>query len=184
MNPADGTPLAILSFFVAPAVLTNASSVLTLTTSNRFARAMDRARSLLSQIEGREKDPDDGVQLRIRLLHSVEQRARFLVRALNAYYLAVAPFGVGSLASLVGAVLQSAGAPGAETAAFGIAFGGGAVGVGSLIYGSSLLFLEARLTLSIIGTESSFVARTFRTLAAPVTAVSSSWTGSSACRRA
>ena len=157
MNLADGTPLAILSFFVAPAVLTNASSVLTLTTSNRFARAMDRARSLVLQIEGREKDPDEGVRLRIRLLRSVEQRARFLVRALNAYYLPVAAFGVASLASLVGAVLQSGGAPGAGTAAFAIAFGGGAVGVGSLIYGSSLLFLESRLTLSIIGTESGFV---------------------------
>jgi len=155
MNPE--TPLAVLSFFVAPAVLTNASSVLTLTTSNRFARAMDRERSLLAQIEGREKDSGDRLRLLVRLLRSVERRARYLVRALNAYYLAVAAFGVASLASLVGAVLQYAGASSAGAFAFEVAFGGGAVGVGGLIYGSGLLFLESRLTLLIIGTESRFV---------------------------
>ena len=156
MNPAE-TPLAVLTFFAAPAVLTNASSVLTLTTSNRFARAMDRERSLLAQIEGRQKESGDRLQLLVRLLRSVELRARYLVRALNAYYLAVASFGVATLAALFGAVLQYLGARGAGTVALEIAFGGGAVGVGSLIYGSGLLFLESRLTLSIIGTESRFV---------------------------
>jgi hypothetical protein len=36
-------PYAALSLIVAPAVLTNASSVLVLSTSNRLARAVDRA---------------------------------------------------------------------------------------------------------------------------------------------
>jgi len=39
-------PFAILSFIVAPAVLTNASSVLSMSTTNRLARAVDRAREL------------------------------------------------------------------------------------------------------------------------------------------
>jgi hypothetical protein len=183
MNPADGTPLAILSFSVAPAVLTNASSALTLTTSNRFARAIDRARSLHAQIEGREKDPDEGVQLRIRLLRSVEQRARFLVRALNAYYLAVAAFGVASLASLVGAVLQIARASGAGTAAFLIAFRG---------RGGRGRKPDLRLEPAVPGIAYDPVdhrhgvelrARALRKFAAPLTAVSSASPGSSAYRR-
>ena len=44
-------PFAVLSFIVAPAVLTNASSVLALSTSNRLARAVDRARELSKQLE-------------------------------------------------------------------------------------------------------------------------------------
>ena len=36
-------PFTSLSLIAAPAVLTNASSVLALGTSNRFARAIDRA---------------------------------------------------------------------------------------------------------------------------------------------
>jgi hypothetical protein len=38
------TALGALSFIVAPAVLTNASSILVLSTSNRLARAVDRMR--------------------------------------------------------------------------------------------------------------------------------------------
>ena len=45
MNP-DFNPLATLSFIVAPAVLTNAASVMVMSTSNRLARAVDRAREL------------------------------------------------------------------------------------------------------------------------------------------
>jgi len=44
-------PFAVLSLIVAPAVLTNASSVLAMSTSNRLARAVDRARELSKQLE-------------------------------------------------------------------------------------------------------------------------------------
>jgi hypothetical protein len=45
MNPQTN-PFAVLSLIVAPAVLTNACSVLVLSTSNRLARATDRVREL------------------------------------------------------------------------------------------------------------------------------------------
>jgi branched-subunit amino acid transport protein len=38
------SPFAVLTAIVAPAILTNASSVLALGTSNRFARVVDRTR--------------------------------------------------------------------------------------------------------------------------------------------
>ena len=50
MDPVAFNPLSILTFIVAPAILTNASSVMSLGTANRFARAIDRARSLSAEI--------------------------------------------------------------------------------------------------------------------------------------
>jgi len=49
----ESNPFAILTFIAAPALLTNASSLLALGTSNRFARNVDRARALLAMLEGR-----------------------------------------------------------------------------------------------------------------------------------
>ena len=47
----DANPFAVLSLIVAPAILTNASSVLIMNTSNRLARGADRARELSKQLE-------------------------------------------------------------------------------------------------------------------------------------
>ena len=41
---AGNNPFAVLTAIVAPAILTNASSVLALGTSNRLARVVDRTR--------------------------------------------------------------------------------------------------------------------------------------------
>ena len=43
-NAAGGNPFAVLTAVVAPAILTNACSVLALGTSNRLARVVDRTR--------------------------------------------------------------------------------------------------------------------------------------------
>lgn len=53
MNGDSSNPFAALSLIVAPAILTNASSVLAMSTSNRLARAVDRARELARQLESR-----------------------------------------------------------------------------------------------------------------------------------
>jgi hypothetical protein len=49
MDPAIN-PLNALTFIVAPAILTNASSVMTMGISNRFARAVDRVRMLTALV--------------------------------------------------------------------------------------------------------------------------------------
>ena len=50
-------PFAALSLIVAPAILTNACTLLIMSTSNRLARAVDLARELADQLE--EAGPDD-----------------------------------------------------------------------------------------------------------------------------
>ena len=45
MPPFTTNPFIVFTFIAAPAVLTNAAALLGLTTSNRIARAIDRARA-------------------------------------------------------------------------------------------------------------------------------------------
>src|SRR5690349_3207955 len=96
-----------LSLIVAPAVLTNASSVLIMSTSNRLARAVDRTRELTVGLEAGEKStaPPDAVQL--RELKAAEQRMLMLIRALRIFYVALGGFASSALLSLVGAAVAA-----------------------------------------------------------------------------
>jgi hypothetical protein len=147
---AGANPFAILSFIVAPAILTNASSVLAMSTSNRLARAVDRARELSRQLE----DPDAGRQpqteRRLRELESSELRALMLIRALQAFYTALGAFASATLLSLAGAVLVSMGSEGWVPAFEIIAVVTGLVAVGSLVQGSVLLVRETRIAVQTL----------------------------------
>ena len=96
-------PFTSLSLIAAPAVLTNASSVLALGTSNRFARAIDRARALSTLLEKEEVDADPMTIMRMHQLNRLERRALLLLHALRAFYLALGSFAASALISLIGA---------------------------------------------------------------------------------
>lgn len=83
----------LLTFIAAPALLTNASAVLVLSTSNRFARAVDRARKL-------EELPDTPEHE--RTLRRVLRRALTLNRALTSFYVAASSFAIGTFSELLG----------------------------------------------------------------------------------
>jgi hypothetical protein len=157
MDGFGGNPLGILTFIVAPAILTNASSVMALGTSNRFARAIDRARSLAALIERKEQDPDPETALRLRQLRVAERRTLLLVRALTAFNLSVGSFAAASLVSLLGAVLFIAGSDWPHQATLVAAFCAGGVGVGGLVTGSGLVVWETRLALRILREEMDFL---------------------------
>lgn len=157
MDGLGTNPLGILTFIVAPAILTNASSVMSLGTANRFARAIDRARELSAQVEGREHDPDPEIALRLRQLTSAERRALVLVRALTAFYLSVGCFAAASLISLLGAVSFVAGQESLHRPILVAAFCAGAAGVGGLVTGSALLVWETRMALRILTDETNFM---------------------------
>jgi Protein of unknown function (DUF2721) len=111
----QSNPFAALSLIVAPAILTNASSVLAMSTSNRLARAVDRARNLSRQLEGtapREPPHDEqdrDVQRRLDELAATEQRAVMLLQVLRSFYLALGGFASATLFSLLGAVVATVG---------------------------------------------------------------------------
>src|SRR3954464_6853548 len=105
MSDPTTNPFAALSLIVAPAVLTNASSILVLSTSNRLARAIDRARALASQLESPEGVPTRFMPLRLKEMDSSERRALMLLSALRLFYASLGSFAGAALTSLLGAAL-------------------------------------------------------------------------------
>ena len=158
----NSSPFAVLTFIAAPAILTNASSVLTLSTGNRFARAIDRARALAGTIAAHRQD--DGVAhgqpwlredigLLVRQLDLAERRVLILVRALTAFYFAVGSFAMGTLTSLTGASLSALGYTNPTHAVLVLAIVAGVCGVGGLVSGAALLVWESRLTHLLLHEE-------------------------------
>lgn len=159
MDPLAVNPFAVLTFIVAPAILTNASSVMALGTSNRFARAIDRARSLATALQGKTDPADELTKLQFRQLGYANRRALLLVRALTAFYLSLGSFAAAAITSLVGAAFVIAQSESGRQAAMVAAFVCGAEGVGGLVGGSIILVWETRLTLRIIREETAMVAK-------------------------
>jgi hypothetical protein len=102
MDP-QANPFAVLSLIVAPAILTNASSVLAMSTSNRLARAVDRARELSKQLEEAGALASPEAVRRLRELSATEQRSLMLLAALRSFYVALGSFASATLVSLLGA---------------------------------------------------------------------------------
>ena len=143
-------PFAALSLIVAPAILTNASSVLIMSTSNRVARAVDRARELSKQLEAASDLSSPESSRRLKELQAAEIRALLLLRGLRSFYVALGSFALAALLSLLGALLVplDAGLPMQILEGSGIA--AGVLAVGSLVYGSVLLLRETRIAVQVL----------------------------------
>jgi hypothetical protein len=132
-------PFAVLSFIVAPAVLTNASSVLSMSTNNRLARAVDRTHELARQLEAAGDLSVPAAVRRCRELAAAEQRALMLLSALRSFYVAMGSFASAALVSLLGAVFVPIGAdvPVLVLEVTGVAAGSLAVSTLSSWYGKT-----------------------------------------------
>jgi hypothetical protein len=148
--PADANPFAALSLIVAPAILTNACSVLIMSTSNRFARTVDRARELARELEASQALDDPVAQRRLRELTTTEERSLLLLRALRSCYVALTGFAAATLLSLLGAVLVPAGQSALTEALEGLAVAAGMTAVGALMYGSVLLVRDTRRAVTVL----------------------------------
>lgn len=152
--PADvgsGTPFAALSLIVAPAILTNATSLLVMSTSNRLARAVDLARELSRELEGGSADPSDpDAARRMRELAGAATRSLLLLRALRAIYGAMAGFATATLVSLLGVVLSRGATPAWLFAAEAVAMAAGAIGVGGVVWAASLLVRDTRIAVGTL----------------------------------
>jgi len=152
-------PFAALSLIVAPAVLTNASSILVLSTSNRLARAVDRARGLAHQLEGGRREPEGFGSFRVRELDSAEQRALMLLRALRFFYGALGAFAGAAFVSLLGAVFSQTSSSQLarvfEVAAVVVGF----AAVFSLGTGCGILLRETKIAVAIVSEEATLLRR-------------------------
>lgn len=150
-------PFAALSLIVAPAILTNASSVLIMSTSNRLARAVDRAREISKQLESADTFESPEAVRRLRELAAAERRTLLLLRGLSSFYVALGSFALATLISLLGAVLVPINL-GLVIQLLEIAgVLAGLVAVGSLVYGSVLLLRETRIAVQVLSERAATV---------------------------
>jgi hypothetical protein len=155
MSAHAGNFYALLTLIVAPAVLTNASSVLALNTANRFGRVVDRVRQLVQEIEC---DPTDtGLHgVRLRQVARLRRRAAMLLHAQTCLYAAVGLFVATALLSIFGGSMAQ-GHPG-EYRLAGV--GGMVVGTAaavSLVAACFLLVNETRLAVVTLSEEAALL---------------------------
>ncbi len=145
----QSNPFLMLTFIVAPAILTNASALMVLSTTNRFARAIDRGRELSRQIE----DVDKNAPVVDRLdseLKVTEKRAVYLLKATRGFYASLGGFAFAALISLLGSAMVSIQVHALDRVLAFAAVVSMFIAVGGLISGSILLFYETRLVVNIL----------------------------------
>ncbi|MDE1171205.1 MAG: DUF2721 domain-containing protein [Verrucomicrobium sp.] len=139
-------PFSALTFIAAPALLTNASSLLATGTINRLLRTRDRMHELYKRSEQGRLEGEDGARF-LAQVGRVEAQGVLLLRSLHAIYIAIASFAGATLVTLLGATLVDFhGAVWFQILTYlGLALG--FVGAGSLIVGSACLFRATQLSL-------------------------------------
>ena len=145
-------PFSILTVVVAPAVLTNASSVLALGTNNRLARVADRTHAVTAQLAKLEPG-DKGYEVWGAQLPALQTRAQLLLRALRCFYLGLGLFASSALISIAGSIAVSFGGRTAFQAAAAIGVVCGASAVIALVCGSVLMIRETQLAVKGLAYE-------------------------------
>jgi len=157
MDTLASSPFAALTVIVAPAILTNASSVLSLGTGNRIARVVDRTRALAAGLAG--LDPADPTAVAYEAhLARLKVRSQLLLRALRCFYLSIGAFASAALISVVGSLVTAYG--GAEAifqtmAAMSLVVG--TVGVGGLVVGCGVMVRETQLAVQFLEQEARLI---------------------------
>ena len=153
MNVLTENPFIVLTVIVAPAVLTNASAVMSLTTSNRIARAVDRGRALVAELSSPEPMPGDRRQFRLREIGVSQQRAVLLIRAMAMFQFACGGFAMTTVLALFGAALGLLGISEVNIAALTLVLVCKTMAVTGVVRGSFLLIRESRMAYSVLRQE-------------------------------
>ena len=150
------SPFGALTFIVAPALLTNASSVLAMSTITRMLRTRDRMQELFALSEADGQTEEEAARL-IGQANRVEKQAILLLRALHSIYIALGAFAGATLVTLLGASLALFyhSVWNQVSAISGIVLG--TVGVGGLVYGSTSLLAATRLSLYNLKEEAGLI---------------------------
>jgi hypothetical protein len=145
-------PFSILTVVVAPAVLTNASSVLALGTNNRLARVADRTHALTAQLAKLEPGSKTYEASEAQLPY-LQTRAQLLLRALRCFYLGLGLFASSALISVAGSIAVYYGGRSAFQIAAAIGVVCGALAVTALACGSVLMIRETQLAVKGLAYE-------------------------------
>ena len=147
-------PFAVLTFIAAPAILTNAASVLAMSTINRMLRTRERMHQMFteSQDSAVAGNPDFIAQV-----GRAERQGLLLLSALHWIYVAIGSFAAASLVTLIGA---GVGQLGSQVLMHVIVTAGlllGVSGVAGLIGGCVNLFKATQLSLVNIRQEAALI---------------------------
>jgi len=145
-------PFAVLTAVAAPAILTNACSVLALGTGNRIARVVDRTRNVFVQQSALTPE-SPAYQAYTSQLGHLRVRAKLLLRALRLFYTALAMFASTALTAIIGSALVAYQAEFAfhVAAVFGLLVG--SIGVIAIVFGCSFMIHETRLAITTLSDE-------------------------------
>ena len=151
-NLLDSNPFAVLTAIVAPAILTNASSVLALGTASRLGRVVDRTRIVARDLAGYTPDSSEH-RAWMAQLQALRTRSQMLVRALSLFYAALGLFASSAFISLGGSIAAFYGQriPFLVAAALAILTGGAAVA--GLSFGCALMARETQLAVKTLADE-------------------------------
>ena len=150
------SPFAVVTFIVAPALLTNASSVLAMSTTNRMLRTRDRMSELYAKSEGGALTDAESAHL-IAQVERVERQALLLLVGLRAIYVALGAFAAATLVTLLAAVIEQAHILTWIQPLTGLGIVLGMVGVSGLITSTVNLFRATRLSLANLSEEAAII---------------------------
>lgn len=153
----DPNPFAVLSLIVAPAILTNATSLLIMSTSNRLARGVDRARELSKQLEETTEFSSGEAQRRLKELAAAEERTLHLLNSLRSFYVALGAFASSAFVSLLGAVFAPIELHVLVIPLEIAAVIAGVIAVGAMVHGTVLLLRETRIAVQVISDRANSV---------------------------
>ena len=159
----QSNPFIMLTFIVAPAVLTNACALLAMSTSNRFARAIDMAKEIARQIEGSSDMNPSSLDRLVNEFTTAETRGLLLLKAMRCFYLSLSCFALVALVSLLGSVSAVLKSQAVETVFLSFVLLLGVVAVGSIVFGVILLIREIRIVMTVMHRRISEIMQNTRT---------------------
>ena len=158
MAPFSDNPFAALTIVVAPAILTNASSVLCLGTANRLARVVDRTRVVSAELAHVAPNAEN-FMARQRQLEALRVRWTLVLRALKFFYMSLGSFAAAALISLFGSVFTAAGLHLVFNFIALLGLLSGTVGVAGLVFGCTIMMQETRLAIQNLEEDAELTAR-------------------------
>jgi len=148
------SPFAVLTFIVAPAILTNATSVLGMSTINRMLRTRERMQQLYSESKAA---PGYCGEDFLAQVDSVERQAVLLLGAMRSIYVSLGSFAAAALVTLLGAVIGALETGIVVRVVVGTGLLLGFVGVSGLVSGCLKLFQATRLSMTTIREEANLI---------------------------
>lgn len=149
---AHENPFAVLTAIVAPAILTNACSVLSLGTGNRLARVVDRTRVVAAEIKTHEPGSQEYLAWADQLA-GLQLRAQLLITALRAFFAALGLFATAALVSVIGGIAAYYGQDTLFRLTAIAAVAAGTFAVIALVRGTVVVMRETRIAIRSLADE-------------------------------